>query len=175
MAKLIYHVAITADQFIADPDGRADESIFLYEGDHAADFMADIQRYDAVLMGGKTYEVGFQFGIKPGEPSYKGLKHYVFSSSMQFESNAEVELVQSSAADFIDSLKRNEQGRLWLCGGRPIGGLFDRAKADRSTGVESESGHDRRRHTSIRQRQAPFEIGAGRYEGVCERRRETNL
>ncbi|MDQ0219249.1 riboflavin biosynthesis pyrimidine reductase [Peribacillus cavernae] len=71
MAKLIYHLAITLDNFIADLSGEADDSIFLYEGDHTTDFLSDIQQYDAVLTGGKTYEYSFKFGLKPGE--LKGL------------------------------------------------------------------------------------------------------
>lgn len=34
MTELIYHVATTADGYIADPNHIADDSIFLYEGDH---------------------------------------------------------------------------------------------------------------------------------------------
>lgn len=124
MAELIYHIAMTLDGFIADTDGKADDSIFLYEGAHVTDFMTEIQQYDAVLMGGKTYEYGFQFGLKPGEPGYKGLKHYVFSSTMQFESTAEVELIRSNAADFIGNLKRRTEGKLWLCGGGQLAGAL---------------------------------------------------
>ena len=56
---MIYHTAITRDNFIADSNGVADDSIILNEGDHVTDFISDIQQYDAVLMGGKTYEYGF--------------------------------------------------------------------------------------------------------------------
>lgn len=122
MAELIYHIAMTLDGFIADIDGKADDSIFLYEGAHVTDFITEIQQYDAVLMGGKTYEYGYQFGLKPGEPGYKGLKHYVFSSTMQFESTAEVELIRSNAVNFIGDLKRREKGKLWLCGGGQLAG-----------------------------------------------------
>lgn len=122
MAQLIYHIATTLDNFIADVDGKADASIFSYEGEHVTDFLADIQTYDAVLMGGKTYAFGFQFGLKPGEPGYKGLKHYIFSTTMQFESNNEVELVKSDAVDYIQSLKQESNGKLWLCGGGQLAG-----------------------------------------------------
>jgi len=60
---------------------NADDSIFLYEGDHVADFISDIQEYNAVLLGGKTYEYGFQFGLKPGEPGPYEMKHYIFSNT----------------------------------------------------------------------------------------------
>lgn len=123
MAKLVYHIATTLDNFIADLDGNADSSIFLYEGEHVTDFITDVQQYNAVLMGGKTYEYGFQFGAKPGEPGYfKELKHYVFSNTLQFESNDKVELVKGNAADFIKDLKMNETGKLWLSGGGELAG-----------------------------------------------------
>lgn len=118
MAELIYHIATTLDGFISDKRGDAGPSIYLYEGDHVTDFLEDVKNYDAVLMGGRTYEYGFQFGLKPGEPSaFKELKHYIFSSSMQFESNDKVELIKDNAVEFIKNLKNKETGKLWLCGG----------------------------------------------------------
>ncbi|WP_259546726.1 dihydrofolate reductase family protein [Heyndrickxia oleronia] len=122
MAKLIYHTAITLDNFIADSNGVADDSIFLNEGDHVTDFISDIQQYDAVLMGGKTYEYGFQFGLKPGEPSPYELRHYIFSNTMQFESNDKVKLIKNNAVSFIQDLKMKEDGKLWLCGGGKLAG-----------------------------------------------------
>ncbi|MBM7587145.1 dihydrofolate reductase [Bacillus pakistanensis] len=131
MTELIYHVATTVDHFIADPSGVADQSIFFYEGDHASDFISAIQQYDAVLMGGKTYEWGFQYGLKPGEPGYKGLKHYIFSKTMDFESNDEVELVKTDAAEFIKKLKQNTDQKIWLCGGGQLAGsLLDHQLID---------------------------------------------
>lgn len=126
MKKLIYHVATSFDNFIADSNGNA--SIFLDQGDHVADFISDIQQYDAVLMGGKTYEYGFQFGLKPGEPSPYNLKHYIFSNTMQFESNDQVELIKDNAADFIKNLKVEGTGNLWLCGGGELAGSLIKHK-----------------------------------------------
>lgn len=123
MASLIYHIAVTVDNFIADLNGKADDSVFLYSGEHVTDFLEDVKGYDAVLMGWKTYEYGFQFGLKPGEPSaFKDLKHYIFSSSMQFDSNEKVELVNGDAVGFIKKLKAKESGKLWLCGGAMLAG-----------------------------------------------------
>ncbi|KKI90532.1 deaminase [Bacillus sp. SA1-12] len=125
MAELIYHVAVSLDNFIADQamiDGNITDSHFLFEGEHVPDFLSDIQHYDAVLMGGKTYEFGFKFGANPGEPGYKGIKHYIFSSSMQFESNEEVELIKEDAIGFTKNLKQKENGKIWLCGGGELAG-----------------------------------------------------
>ncbi len=127
MATLVYHVAVSLDHFIADPgmvDGKLDKTLFLFDGDHVPDFLSDIQQYTAVLMGRKTYEFGFQFGAKPGEPGYKGIKHYIFSRSLQFESNEEVELVPGDSAAFIRDLKEKEDGKLWLCGGGELAGAL---------------------------------------------------
>jgi hypothetical protein len=52
-------------------------------------------------MGGKTYEYGFKFGLRPEEPGYPGIKHIVFSRTLNFDSNNEVELVKENAVEFI--------------------------------------------------------------------------
>ncbi|MCZ8522511.1 MULTISPECIES: dihydrofolate reductase family protein [Paenibacillus] len=134
MASLVYHIAVSLDYFIADQpmvDGQLDRTYFLFEGDHVPDYLSDIQHYTAVLMGGKTYEFGFQFGAKPGEPGYQGIKHYIFSNTLDFESNADVELVRGDAAAYIENLKRETEGILWLCGGGQLAGsLIERKLID---------------------------------------------
>lgn len=127
MGELIYHVAVSLDHFIADQaliDGDIERSLFLFDGDHVPDFLEDIKDYDAVLMGRKTYEFGFLLGAKPGEPGYKGIKHYIFSKSLQFDSNEEVELIKEDAVPFIQKLKQQEKGRIWLCGGGELAGAL---------------------------------------------------
>ncbi|MDQ0272498.1 hypothetical protein J2S17_004390 [Cytobacillus purgationiresistens] len=42
MAKLIYHVAVSLDNFIADQgmmDGDIQNSLFLFEGEHVPEFL----------------------------------------------------------------------------------------------------------------------------------------
>jgi dihydrofolate reductase len=130
-SELIYHVATTADGYIANLNGEADDSIFLYDDEHVPDFIFAIQQYDAVLMGGKTYEYGFQFGKKPGEPGYDGIKHYVFSKTIEFESNEEVVLVKDNAIEFIKHLKETTSQKIWLSGGGQLAGsLLDHELID---------------------------------------------
>ncbi|WP_433957947.1 dihydrofolate reductase family protein [Cytobacillus horneckiae] len=128
MSELIYHVAVTADGYIADPNDIADNSIFLYEGDHGPDFLSDIREYGIALMGGKTYEVGLKDGMKPGEPwplakfANPNLKHYIFSSKLDIESNEEVEFVKENAIEYINTLKQTANQKIWLCGGGELAG-----------------------------------------------------
>nr|WP_306461620.1 hypothetical protein [Alkalicoccobacillus porphyridii] len=110
MAELIYHIATTVDLFIADKDGIADDSVFLY-ADDGGDFLESVRQYDVVLMGRKTYEYGFQYGLNPGEPSgiaqvaNPELKHYIFSNQLKFDSNENVELVEEDVVTFCTRLK----------------------------------------------------------------------
>jgi dihydrofolate reductase len=127
MKKLVYYIATTVDNFIAHEDGSADG--FLYEGEHIQDFLDSLSDYDSVLMGKHTYVYGFQFGMKPGEPAYApyNLKNYIFSRSMNFESNEQVQLVDSDAATFVRQLKQNsaDNGKhIWLCGGGALAGTL---------------------------------------------------
>ena len=79
MRKLTYYVACTADRFIARADGSFD--CFPTEGEHIAALIESFpetipghlrealgvraanQRFDAVLMGRRTYEVGSAVGV----------------------------------------------------------------------------------------------------------------
>jgi dihydrofolate reductase len=117
MRKCIYHVATTLDGFIADEQGGAQG--FLPEGDHIPDFVASFSDYDAVLMGTKTYEYGFQFGLQPGQAAYP-MKHYILSSTLQFDDNERVSLVRGDAAEFVKHLKAQDGKSIWLCGGAQL-------------------------------------------------------
>lgn len=130
MTELIYHVATTADGYIADPNHIADDSIFLYEGDHGSDFLADIKEYGIALLGGKSYELGLQDGMKPGDPwplakfANPELKHYVFSKTLNIESNQDVQFVKTNAIEFVHTLKQTVDQKIWLCGGGHLAGSF---------------------------------------------------
>lgn len=126
MRKIIYHVATTLDNFIAREDGSFDG--FVAEGEHVTDFLDSIRHYGAILMGKNTYEVGYRYGMKPGDPAYADnnpdMKNYVFSRSAQFESNERVQLVKQDAIAFIKGLKAETGKDIWLCGGGALAGAM---------------------------------------------------
>ncbi len=64
MRNLIYHVSASLDNFIAHPDGSLEG--FQMEGEFAADFIASIRAYGAVLIGRNTYESGYALGLQKG-------------------------------------------------------------------------------------------------------------
>lgn len=124
MRKIIYHVATTLDHYIARADGSFDD--FPGEGEHVTDFLDSIRYYGAILMGRNTYEVGYKFGLKPGDPAYNDfnpyMKNYVFSKTAQFKSNDRVELVKQNEMEFIRNLKTENGKDIWLCGGGALAG-----------------------------------------------------
>jgi len=120
MRKLIYHIAVSLDGFIADKDGNVGD--FLMEGPHVKDFTQSLAQYDTVVMGRYTYEFGFQFGIQPGQPAYAGLKHIVASQSLNFESNDEVQLIKTDIGPYLQQLKTKPGKNIWLCGGGKLAG-----------------------------------------------------
>ena len=124
MRNINYYIAITLDGYICHEDGSVDG--FLMEGEHAEDFIKSLDSYDLVLMGRKTYEFGFQFGLKAGQPAYQNMKHYIFSKSLDFTQTESVKLVKSNAIEYVKNLKNSEGSDIWLCGGSELAGsLFE--------------------------------------------------
>ena len=68
---------------------REDISGFEYtqESDGIERYIQDLQNFDTVIMGRKTYEFGYKFGLKPGEPAYPHMNHYIFSKTLKFDTS----------------------------------------------------------------------------------------
>ena len=113
MRKLKYHVATTIDGFIAHEDHTIDG--FVPVGEHVDDFLHSLKNdYDIVLMGRRTYEFGFQFGVT--DP-YPWMKQYVLSRTMDRSPDSNVELVSENVVDFVRELKNGTGRDIYLCGG----------------------------------------------------------
>ena len=131
MKKIIYYVACSVDGYISGLDG--DVSQFVYTGKAVERYLEDLKSFQTVIMGRNTYEFGYKFGVKPGEPSpvYAHMKHYIFSDTMSFEThNAQVE-IRKLVADEIDRIKTDSPTDIYLCGGGKFAGwLLENQKID---------------------------------------------
>jgi dihydrofolate reductase len=118
MRLLKYHVASTLDGFIAHEDHTVDG--FTGEGQHATEYLESLKTdYDTVLMGRKTYEFGFQFGVTN---PYPWLKQYVLSGSMASSPDPNVELYTGDVFALVRELKDAEGKAIYLCGGSKLAG-----------------------------------------------------
>lgn len=145
MQELTYYVACSLDNFIAHQDES--HNGFCFDSDYLADLAVrfpetfpghlrsifgidgENQRFDTVLMGRKTYDVGFKAGITN---PYPHLKQYLFSKSLNVSSDENVVLVSEDAIAFVEQLKQQTGRGIWLCGGGNLAstllsaGLIDR-------------------------------------------------
>ncbi|MDW7691446.1 dihydrofolate reductase family protein [Flammeovirgaceae bacterium SG7u.111] len=120
MRQLIYYVAISLDGFIA----RLDEDIsgFVQGGNGVEKYMNDLKDFDTVIMGRKTYEFGYKYGLQPGQPAYPHMKHYIFSTSLSFENQYEQVQVCPLDLKIIKDLKAEGGSPIYLCGGGEFAG-----------------------------------------------------
>ncbi len=130
MRRLTYYIASTLDGFIAREDGAFD--FFPMSGGHLPHIVEEYpetipthlreamgvrganRRFDAVVMGRRTYGVGASMGITS---PYSHLRQYVVSSSMTASPDRAVTLLGADAVEAVRALKREEGLGIWLCGG----------------------------------------------------------
>lgn len=122
MRKVVYDVATTSDGFIARVDGGVPG--FLFHGDHVTEYLARVAAYDTILMGRATYEWSYNQGLQPGKRAYPHLRHYIFSKTLEFGADAEVDIVSSDAAAAVAVLKAEPGGAIYLCGGGALAGFL---------------------------------------------------
>lgn len=119
MRKVIYDVAMTLDGFIGHEDGSIGK--FVAEGAHVDAYLERLQHYDTVVMGRKTYEFGYQYGLEPGARAYPHMEHYIFSSSLSF-ATSQVNVVKDEPHATVRQLKEEDGGPIYLCGGGALAG-----------------------------------------------------
>lgn len=113
MGRVKLFVAWSLDGYIARADGGVD---WLFDDQEYGmkDFMATVE---TVVMGRKTYEVMEKFG----QNVYEGKRNVVFSRSRSKGPDPSVEWVSQDAAAFVEHLKGEGEGDIWVVGG---GDLF---------------------------------------------------
>ncbi len=120
MRKIIYYVAISIDGFIEGKNG--DISGFVQSGKGVEKYLNDLQDFDTVIMGRKTYEFGYQYGLKAGEPAYPHMKHYIFSNTLVFNTPNDKVKVCKPDLSVIEALKQEDGTPIYLCGGGQFAG-----------------------------------------------------
>lgn len=107
MSKLIYQVACSLDGFIADREGGYDWIVH----DDAIDFGALFARFDAFLMGRKTWETM----VASGQNFLQGSRVLVVSTTLPDEPG--IEVIRNDVRGRVEALKVSSGKDVWLFGG----------------------------------------------------------
>ena len=120
MPKIIYYVAISLDGYISGPD--EDISLFVGEGNGVTQYLNDLKEFKTVMMGRKTYEFGYKFGLQAGEPAYPHMEHYIFSNSLKFEKAHPKVHIEKRSIDRLKQIRDLSPTDVYLCGGGEFAG-----------------------------------------------------
>ncbi len=139
---LTYYVATTLDGFIAGPDGgdpTGPDGFLTVTPDYlehivthypetlpaparaALGVTAPGTRFDTVVEGRRSYQLGLDAGITD---AYPHLRHYVFSRSLTESPDAAVEVVSTDPLEKVRELKAQDGKGIWLVGGGELAGAL---------------------------------------------------
>ncbi|WP_433245253.1 dihydrofolate reductase family protein [Streptosporangium sp. CA-135522] len=135
MRKLTYYIAATLDGYIAGPDG-ADPTgpggFWPIPGDYLQHLIAEYPetlpgparqalgvtapgtRFDTVLEGRHSYEIGLKAGVTD---AYPHLRHLVFSRTLPESPDPAVQIVSGDPVATVRELKQQDGKDIWLIGG----------------------------------------------------------
>ncbi|GGV19603.1 deaminase [Actinomadura cremea] len=142
MRTLTYYIATTLDGFIAglgggDPSGS--DGFFTITEDYVEHIVAHYPetlpvgarealgvtapgtRFDTVLEGRRSYQVGLDAGVTN---AYPHLRHLVFSRTLTRSPDPTVELVADDPVETVRRLKAGDGGGIWLVGGAELAGAL---------------------------------------------------
>lgn len=129
MRKIVYYVATSIDGFIEGPNQSIDK--FIHQKDVVDQYQNDLQNFDTIIMGRKTYEFGYNYGLAPGQPAYPHMQHYIFSETLHFENPHEKIHVVNQDIEIVKDLKTETGTDIYLCGGGIFAGwLLDNELID---------------------------------------------
>ncbi|NND07903.1 MAG: dihydrofolate reductase [Saprospiraceae bacterium] len=129
MPKIVYYVATSLDGYISGQDG--DISMFATGGEGVDKYLSDLAGFGTVIMGRKTYEFGYHFGLLPGQPAYPHMQHHVFSNSLQLDNLYEKVQVEQLSVDRVKVIRDSASTDVYLCGGGQFAGwLLDNGLID---------------------------------------------
>jgi len=120
MTRIVYYVASSIDGFIA---GQNDDiSDFAAGGKGVDKYLTDLQDFKTVIMGRRTYEFGYQYGLEPGRPAYPHMEHFIFSDTLKLDNLSETVHIEKKSIDRIKEIKESAQSDIYLCGGGEFAG-----------------------------------------------------
>ncbi len=120
MQRIIYYVATSIDGFIAGHNDNISD--FAASGKGVDKYVADLQEFKTVIMGRRTYEFGYQYGLEPGQPAYPHMEHFIFSGSLKIEKLADSVHIEKLSIDRINDIKQSSKTDIYLCGGGEFAG-----------------------------------------------------
>ncbi|WP_424965948.1 dihydrofolate reductase family protein [Dinoroseobacter sp. S375] len=130
MQPVIYDVAVSLVGFISGPDG--DISRFAQAGPVVDDYAARLGGYGTAIMGRKTYEFGYAYGLTPGQTPYPHMDTLVFSRGLRLPEGSPVSVVSGQWAEALRALKSRANRPIYLCGGGAFAGwALDHGLIDR--------------------------------------------
>lgn len=116
MRKVKLFIATSLDGYIAGPEGETDW-LFMDGNDYG--YTPFYDSIDTTLSGHETHKLTLTFGDYP----YPDKTNYVFSRSPQL-STPHVTFIQEEPALFVENLKQQPGGDIWLVGGGQINTLM---------------------------------------------------
>lgn len=113
-------MASSIDGFIAGPND--DISDFVAGGNGVDKYLSDLKNFKTVIMGRRTYEFGYQYGLEPGQPAYPHMEHFIFSDSLKIEKIAKKIHVEPKSIARVKEIKNAADTDIYLCGGGEFAG-----------------------------------------------------
>lgn len=115
MKELIYYTATSLDGFTAGRKG--DRSLFVKHGASTTRRETDLPHVDTIILCRQSYEAGYGYGLRPGQPLCEGLVHYIYSNSLRFDAAHPDVHVLSPCIENIAQRKAEGDGAIYLYGG----------------------------------------------------------
>ncbi|HMQ45927.1 MAG TPA: dihydrofolate reductase family protein [Saprospiraceae bacterium] len=115
MSKIVYYVASSIDGYISGLN--EDISGFVQAGSGVEQYLNDLSSFETVIMGRRTYEFGYQYGLQPGQPAYLHMEHYIFSKSLTFDNPHPKVQTKALRIEEIDEIRQHSRTDIYLCGG----------------------------------------------------------
>ncbi len=129
MRQIVYYVATSLDGFISGPEGSIGG--FTGKGNGVDQYLSDLQSFDTVIMGRKTYEFGYDYGLVPGQLAYPHMEHYIFSDNLSFKDQHSSLHIKKIDLGEITKIREQPGTDIYLCGGGQFAGwLLDHRQID---------------------------------------------